>query len=105
MGVPCVSCLFESGALNIFHHTLPRVCLSADTAPQGLPVRELLQHTYLIRRRQLLCEAVLFAGFIGVFFAVCFTIYDVSKAFQTNDAFIDLFLDEEFSDSNYKKVG
>lgn len=71
---------------------------------QGLPVRELLQHAYLIRRRQLLREALLFAGFIGIFFAVCFTIYDVGKAFQTNDAFIDLFLDEEFADANYKKV-
>lgn len=35
---------------------------------------------------------------------MCFSIYDVHKAFQTNDALIDLFLDEEFSEANYKKV-
>lgn len=71
---------------------------------QGLPVRELLQATYTMTRRKLFLEAIFFTLFLITFVGVCFSIYDVHKAFQTNDALIDLFLDEEFEGANYKKV-
>ncbi|KAA0170283.1 hypothetical protein FNF27_02127 [Cafeteria roenbergensis] len=70
---------------------------------KGLPVRELLQATYTMTRRKLFLEAVFFSLFLVTFVGVCFSIYDVHKAFQTNDALIDLFLDEEFEGATYKK--
>ena len=67
-------------------------------------MRELLQATYTMTRRKLFLEAVFFSLFLVTFVGVCFSIYDVHKAFQTNDALIDLFLDEEFEGATYKKV-
>jgi hypothetical protein len=68
-----------------------------------MPVREILQATYTIRRSLLCREACIFALYLFIFLGVCFAIYDVHKAFQTNDALVDLFLDEEFPGAQYKK--
>jgi len=58
----------------------------------------MLLSLYNIRRSRTAKEAVWFIVFMGLFTLVTYSLFTVHTAFQTNDALIDLFLDEEFEE-------
>jgi hypothetical protein len=70
----------------------------------GIPVRELLQSMFKIQRDKALGEAFVYFCYVALFLLIIMMINDVHVAQTTNEALIDLFLDEEFPDVvQYKK--
>ena len=65
---------------------------------QGIPVRETLQALYKINRDKTLKEFCLFLVWSLLFVSIVFAVNDVHTTFATNDALLDLFLDEEFAE-------
>eukprot|EP01029_Cantina_marsupialis_P003827 TRINITY_DN13859_c0_g1_i1.p1 TRINITY_DN13859_c0_g1~~TRINITY_DN13859_c0_g1_i1.p1 ORF type:complete len:852 (-),score=226.48 TRINITY_DN13859_c0_g1_i1:160-2715(-) len=70
---------------------------------KGIPIREGLQALFNIKRSKFCSEALVFAVFFCTILVICLLTYDVHEAFSTNDAIVDLFLDEEFEGAQYKK--
>lgn len=74
------------------------VLLNGVRSRAGVPLRDMLLSLYNIRRSRTATEAIWFILFMALFSTVTYTLFAVHAAFQTNDAMIDLFLDEEFSE-------
>ncbi|CAE7315498.1 pkd2 [Symbiodinium sp. KB8] len=74
-----------------------------DSMNGALPVREMVQVMYSIRRDRTVVDAVIFTVYTLVFVAIIGQLYNVNMANNTNAAIMDLFLDEEFPGAQYKK--
>ena len=72
---------------------------------QGIPVRDMLQATFKLFRDASIVDALVFAVYFSLFLGILYMAFDVHLAFTTDDATIDLFLDEEFDDQPYKVRG
>lgn len=65
-------------------------------------MRDLLQASFKQYRDTAVKNACFFAVFFGLFLLMTFQVYNIHIAFSTDDAVIDLFLDEEMDDYNFK---
>lgn len=69
--------------------------------PQGIPLREALQSVYAVNRDSQVLQAALFTVWMLVAIAVLYMMNNVHVSYSTNNALIDLFIDEEFDGASY----
>ena len=69
---------------------------------QGIPVRDLVQATFKLFRDARIVDAIVFSLYFSLFLSILYLSFEVHLAFTTDDAMMDLFLDEEFEGAPYK---
>lgn len=70
---------------------------------QAIPVRDGIQSIYRVHRDSVVRNAIVFAVFFATFIFISFQAYDVHTASTTDLAILDLLLDEEFKQANFRK--
>ncbi len=70
---------------------------------KAIPVRDALQAVYKIYRDRKAREALYFLLFVAMFLGITQNVVDVQVEFGSNNALMDLLLDEEFPGTQYKK--
>lgn len=83
------------------HVDAPLTLPCCITFPQGIPLREALQSVYAVNRDSQVLQAALFTVWMLVAIAVLYMMNNVHVSYSTNNALIDLFIDEEFDGASY----
>jgi len=84
-------------------HTNFELTAEEESMQGALPVREMVQVMYTIKRDRTVWDAIIFSLYTIIFIAIIGQLYDVNMANNTNNAIMDLLLDEEFPGAQYKK--
>ncbi len=84
-------------------HTNFELTAEEESMQGALPVREMVQVMYTIKRDRTVWDAIIFSLYTIIFVAIIGQLYDVNMANNTNNAIMDLLLDEEFPGAQYKK--
>ena len=84
-------------------HTNFELTTEEESMQGALPVREMVQVMYTIKRDRTVWDAIIFSLYTIIFIAIIGQLYDVNMANNTNNAIMDLLLDEEFPGAQYKK--